>query len=218
MRSLALAALAATCAGACGPTWKDVSRTVAAEPRPEREPLQDRRRSYYDREATRPRSELQVLLLPDGASLKHGLERQWAADGTLLVERRWSRDEPDGWWRTWWPDGAPRFEYRHDDAGPSTMRWWYESGQRSSEGAALRGLREGTWRGWHPDGSPAFEGGYVAGRRSGPWTYWHPDGSLAERGTCVDDRREGTWERFAAGERPGAAPAWDAADPDEPPQ
>jgi hypothetical protein len=211
VRIIALAALVATCAcvGACGPTWKDVSRAVAAGPVPEREPLQDRRRSYYDREATRPRSELQVLLMPDGSSVKHGLERQWAADGTLQVERRWSHGEPDGWWRTWW---------RYDVEQPTTMRWWYSDGTPSSEGPALNGLREGRWRGWHPDGTPAFEGGYVAGRRSGPWTYWHPDGSLAERGTCVDDRREGTWERFAAGERPGLAPAWDVAPPGEPPQ
>lgn len=190
----------------CGPSWSDVSRAVALPDQPEREPVRDRQRTYYDRQATRPRSEVHVLLLPDGRHLKDGVERRWFPDGTLELERGWSAGEPAGWWRSWWPDGSPRSEYRFEPAQATTMRWWHPGGVLSSQGPARSGLREGSWRGWHPDGTLAFEGHYLAGRREGPWSTWHPDGSLGERGSYRADVRVGTWESYAPGERPGAAP------------
>jgi len=196
-------------AAACGPTWSDVSRSLSDPPSAAREPVRDRQRTYYDRDTTRPRTDVHVLLYPDGRSLKDGVERRWTADGTLEIEHGWREGRPYGLWRTWFPDGSPRFEHRYDPDEVTAMRWWHRGGAISSEGPARDGLREGLWRGRHPDGAPAFEGGYVAGRRAGPWTFWHSDRSLAERGSYQADVRVGTWESFAPGEWPDAAPAWD---------
>jgi hypothetical protein len=204
-----IGALAALAAAACGPTWSEVSRALADPPAAEeRGPVRDRQRSWYDGAATRPRSEVELLLYPDGRSVKDGLERRWFADGTLEVERGWRRGEPSGWWRTWWPDGTPRYEHRFDADAVTPMRWWYRDGVLSSDGPARSGVREGTWRARHPGGEPAWQGDFEAGRRSGPWTSWHPDGSLAERGLYRDGVREGTWESYAPGQRPDAAPCW----------
>jgi antitoxin component YwqK of YwqJK toxin-antitoxin module len=209
-----IGALAALAAAACGPTWSDVSRSLAdPSATAERGPRRDRQRSWYDAAATRPRTEVELLLYPDGRSLKDGIERRWFGDGTLEFERGWSRGEPRGWWRSWWPDGTPRHEHRFDPDQLTPMRWWYPNGVLSSQGPAREGVREGTWRARHPGGEPAWEGGFEAGRRAGPWIFWHPDGSLAERGSYRAGVREGTWETFAPGQRADEAPRWvDGAD------
>jgi hypothetical protein len=204
-----LACCALLVAAACGPSWKDVSRTLAEPDAGASEPRRDRQRSYYDQEATRPRSEVAVLLYPDGHSVKDGLERSWTPEGKLEFERGWRAGEPDGLWRTWWPDGSPRFEYRYGGE-PDLMRWWHASGALSSWGPARNGMREGAWRGRHPSGAPAFEGAFEAGQRAGAWTFWHPDGSLAERGAYAGGARVGTWESHAQGALPGSAPEWPA--------
>lgn len=208
MKRLAGLALAAAVA-ACGPSWKEVSRSLDAPPNTE--PHRDRQRTYYDHEHTQPKTEVSLLLYPDGRNVKDGLERSWTADGKLEFERSWRDGSPDGWWRTWWPDGTPRFEYCYA-AEPALMRWWHASGAMSSWGQARNGLREGPWRGRHPGGEPAFEGSFRAGQRDGPWTFWHPDGSLAEQGEYERGVRTGTWETWEPGERPGAAPVWTADD------
>jgi len=126
-RFAALALVAAS--AACGPSWKDVSRSLDAPPNGE--PMRDRQRTYYDREHTQPRTEVSLLLYGDGRNVKDGLERSWRPDGKLEFERSWRDDAPDGWWRTWWPDGTPRFEYCYAPE-PSLMRWWHSSGALSS--------------------------------------------------------------------------------------
>lgn len=207
-------ALAAALPGGCGPSWRDVSRSLAdPAPAEERAPIHDRQRTFFDREATRPRTEVTLLLHADGRSSKDGVERRWYPDGTLELERGWREDEPRGWWRSWWPDGTPRFEHRFDPGEATPMRWWFESGVVSSEGPARGGVREGPWRARHPGGVPAYAGGYVAGRRDGLWTFWHPDGSLAERGRYVAGERVGPWELHAPGDVPDSAPRWEADPP-----
>lgn len=207
----ALASCALAVAAGCGAGWKDVSQSLADPESGASTPRRDRQRTYYDREATRPRSEVAVLLYLDGRSVKDGLERSWTPEGKLEFERGWRAGEPDGLWRTWWTDGTPRFEYRYG-AQPALMRWWHQDGTLSSWGPALNGVREGAWRGRHVARSPAFEGSFEAGHRAGAWTFWHPDGSLSERGEYERGIRVGTWEAHAQGDVPNAAPAW----PDEP--
>jgi antitoxin component YwqK of YwqJK toxin-antitoxin module len=214
-RSPAATLLALALCAACGPSLRDISRSLAQRESalPERG---DVRRTYWDRAATRPKSETGWLLLGDGTSVKDGVERRWYENGNLEYERHWTRDRPSGLWRSWFESGAQRFEHHHDPERATTMTWWHESGAISSRGDARAGVREGTWRGDHPGGTRAFEGAFVANRRDGFWTFWYPDGSLETSGHYRQGERVGVWENHAPGERP-ADEAADAQRSEDPP-
>ena len=112
---------------ACNSGFKDISRRLArpdpASQAPQEE-VRDRRRTYYDRAATRPHTETGWLLRGDGRSVKDGIERAWYENGQLEFERSWTRDEPSGLWRTWFEDGTQRFEHLYDPEQPTPMTWW----------------------------------------------------------------------------------------------
>lgn len=199
MRAALLFATLLACS-ACGPGWNDISRGLAPPaqaPAPERA---DVRRAFWDRAATRPKSETGWLLVRDGTSVKDGVERRWYPDGTLEYERHWTRDRPAGLWRAWFEDGTQRFEHEYDPKRATTMTWWHATGAISSAGPAREGVREGPWRGDHEGGSRAFEGAFVANRRHGFWIFWHPDGSVETSGHYLDGERVGVWESYAPGE------------------
>jgi antitoxin component YwqK of YwqJK toxin-antitoxin module len=205
-----LASLLLCCCAACGPGLKDISRGLAP---PSQAPVTERndvRRTWWDRAATRPKSETAWLLARDGTSLKDGVERRWYESGVLEYERHWTRDRPSGLWRAWFEDGTQRFEHRYDPAQATPMTWWHATGAISSAGAAREGIREGPWRGDHPDGARAFEGAFVANRRHGFWTFWHPDGSVETSGHYSGGERVGVWENHAPGERPASDAAVEA--------
>jgi antitoxin component YwqK of YwqJK toxin-antitoxin module len=200
-----LASLALCCCAACGPSWSDVSRGLAPPPQGPATESHDVRRAWWDRAATRPKSETGWLLARDGTALKDGVERRWYESGELEYERHWTRDRPSGLWRAWFEDGTQRFEHLYDPGRATTMTWWHATGAVSSAGPAREGVREGPWRGDHPDGARAFEGAFVANRRHGFWTFWHPDGSLETSGHYQNGERIGVWESYAPGERPADA-------------
>ena len=182
----ALAALAS-----CEPRFEQASRMIAG-PEP-REPVLDRRRTYYLNDTSRPRLESQVLVFFDGSVLRHGLEREWSESGTLVAEREFARGEPAGRWRTWFPSGRPRSESAFGPE-PATWSWWYESGQLSSQGPALGGVKQGRWTAWHENGVESSEGDYSAGKREGEWSFWNEEGSLLERGEFRADVKVGRWQ------------------------
>lgn len=197
-----LAGLLLCCCAACGPGWTDIARGLAP---PEQGPpaeTRDVRRAWWDRAATRPKSETGWLLARDGTSQKDGVERRWYESGGLEYERHWTRDRPSGLWRAWFEDGTQRFEHLYDAERATPMTWWHATGAVSSAGPAREGVREGAWHGDHPDGSRAFEGAFSANRRNGFWTFWHPDGSVETSGRYQDGERVGVWESYAPGERP----------------
>lgn len=202
-----LTLLALLLASACGPSLKDLSRGMArdAEQRASRPPVPERERSYFDRDLERPRTEVEYLVLWDGRSVLHGVERAWYANGRPRHERGFDHGEPRGWWRTWYEDGTLRSENEIVPDAATPMRWWHPNGQLSSEGMARNSLREGAWRGWHPDGSLAYEGDYRGGVRHGPWTFWHPGGERAEAGEYRDGARIGEWQAWPAPEVPGSS-------------
>lgn len=183
MRRLA-ATLALALAGlgvACAPDFTGPSRMLARGGEPEREPLQQRRTAYYDREHTRVRREWGIEMLADGTTRPHGRDVQNFADGQREFEREFLHGEPAGQWRTWWPDGKRRMEAEHGTREPRPMRWWHENGQLASEGPARNGVKEGDWRHYHPNGTLASAGRYSAGERQGEWSFFDERGALLER-------------------------------------
>lgn len=212
-RRAELALLVLVALASCGPGWRDLSRSVA-EPPPATEERRDVRRTYWDRAATRPKTETGWLRRRDGTSVKDGVERSWYEHGQLEFERHWRRDEPFGLWRTWFEDGVQRFEHDYVPGETTPMTWWHPSGAISSTGPARAGVREGTWRGDHPGGEPAFEGRFVANRRDGFWIFWYPDGSVETSGNYSQGQRVGVWENYAPGESPAQEPSTAAPEVD----
>jgi hypothetical protein len=175
------AALLALAAAACAPDFRAASRMLAADLPEAREPLLERRTSYYDAGHARTRREWHVLIGADGASVLHGLDTGYFPDGSLEHEREHDHGEPTGRWRAWWPSGRPRMEASFGDDEPRPMRWWHENGQLSSEGLARDGVKEGRWTFFHENGTKAAEGRFESGKRAGEWSTWDADGELVER-------------------------------------
>lgn len=201
MRRAVLAGVAALAAGCRNPF------AGYRPPRPDSRPLDreiaDAERAYWDEQNERLRSESELLILTDRSSVRHGRQLEVYEGGHPKSERFFTRGEPSGTWRTWYPDGAPRSQSSFDPAEqPAEMTWWHENGQVSSRGPARFGRREGHWLTWHDNGQLAAEGDYAANRRVGEWTFWREDGTLAERGLYANGIRVGRWERWREDGRP----------------
>jgi antitoxin component YwqK of YwqJK toxin-antitoxin module len=130
----------------------------------------------------------EVLELPDGSVLRHGVERESYLSGAKRALRHFERDVPVGEWTQWYEDGTLRSHYVHSDR-PSPMTFYAPDGQVTASGDAIRGLRSGPWRFFHSNGVLAREGSYVAGKRNGEWIQYDEQGALVGRVV------------FAAGER-----------------
>ena len=63
--------------------------------------------------------------------------------------------------------------------GTGAVRWHYDGGVQTEEGAFLDGKQHGTWVVQEPDGDVA-EGLYVNGQRQGTWAWWFTNGNVLE--------------------------------------
>lgn len=185
---LALLCVVAVCV-ACAPDFKDASRMLARGAPPAREPLDERRTSYFDHERQRVRRQWHVSIRNDNSTVLHGTDVQYFPDGKLEYERAYELDRPTGRWRWFWPNGGPRMEAEFGTSEPRPMRWWHENGQLSSEGLARDGLKEGEWTFWHDNGAVQSTGHFRGSLREGPWSFFAADGSLLERAEFRGDVR-----------------------------
>jgi len=193
--------LLAACAG--GPSRPPANWIPAGA---EREPLSERRRSYYDAEASELRREWHVLLFEGGKIVPHGRDTEWYPDGVVRSERFFENGEPTGKWTTAWPDGSPRSECSFTDPPRSRpMLWWHENGVLSTEGTARNGVREGTWTSYHANGVKSMQGDYAGGKRQGEWSFWNQDGELVERGEFQAGVRVGDWKNFSTRRDPASS-------------
>ena len=97
--------------------------------------------------------------------------------------------------------------------------YYYESGQKSSEGDYVKNKRNGEWIYWYENGNirsinhlrkgvlnsgeAFFENGnkwysgqFVNGKKNGVWTFWNEDGRMVSKGKFKNDLREGEWIRY----------------------
>ena len=180
---------------ACAPDFRDASRVLARDMPAAREPLAERRRSFYDSGGTQLRREWHVLIGADNSTVAHGRDEGFYRDGKPEYAREFDHGEPTGRWRTWWSNGNPRMEAVYGTREPQPMRWWHDDGALSSEGPAVDGLKEGEWSFFHRNGVKAAQGRYAGGAREGTWSFWNEDGTLAEQGQYRRDARVGDWTR-----------------------
>lgn len=168
---------------------------VDYEPRLADRPFLGERRAVHPSGALR--YVRQVRVFPDGATVRHGLEREYAENGTLVAERAYREGEPIGRWRYWYPSGAPRAELVFGGPGaPGPMTWWHENGRISAEGLARGGVREGRWTWYHDNGQVSEEGELCAGLRDGPWRTWYADGRPHSEGRYAAGLRVGEWTEW----------------------
>lgn len=71
------------------------------------------------------------------------------------------------------------------------VTYWYESGERGSEGLFQNGKREGIWLTWHENGQLGIEGNFQNDKKEGPWNMWHENGQPHIQGNFKNDEQEG---------------------------
>jgi hypothetical protein len=122
----------------------------------------------------------EVLELPDGSVLRHGVERESYLSGAKRALRQFERDVPVGEWIQWYEDGTVRSHYVHSFQ-PTPMSFYTPDGEVAASGNAIGGLRTGPWRFYHPSGALAREGSYDAGKRTGEWITYDEHGAVVGR-------------------------------------
>jgi len=183
---------------ACIPDFRASSRYLASTLPPPREPVFERRRSYFDSGAAQLAREHGVLILHDNSAVRHGRDVAWYANGRRRYEREFERGEPRGRWRTWFESGVLESDATYTPGRLTQMSWWREDGSISSSGAHVMGLREGPWSSFHSSGMLAARGNYRRGERDGAWSFFDEAGRLLECGEYVRGERSGAWEFGAA--------------------
>ncbi len=180
---------------ACAPDFRPAARYLGQTLPTPREPVFERRRSYFDSAATQLSREHGVLILHDGETLAHGRDVAWCSNGRLRFEREFERGEPRGRWRSWFENGALESEAFYEPGRATRMSWWRDDGSLSSQGSHVMGLREGAWESYHANGQLATRGEYRAGQRHGAWTFFDENGRVLECGEFAHGQRIGAWER-----------------------
>lgn len=144
----------------------------------------------------------EVLRLPDGRVLRHGVERTFHPGGRERSRRSFERDRPSGEWLAWYPDGTLRSSYVHSDE-PAPMTFHHPNGRVSATGLAVQGVRCHAWRFFDARGRLVQVGEYEAGLPHGAWTRYGEDGEVLdelhyEHGEPVRQRWKTAGRRFEA--------------------
>jgi len=71
--------------------------------------------------------------------------------------------------------------------------YYFESGQKQSEGKYLNDKHEGRWTYWFENGNIKSEGSYIAGNLEGEWTYWHETGEKKSKGNFFKSNKNDSW-------------------------
>jgi TonB family protein len=76
--------------------------------------------------------------------------------------------------------------------------YYYENGNKSSEGACVENKRHGAWANWYENGQKEYTGYYENGESEGDWIFWDEEENKNAAGGYKDDKEEGIWERWYA--------------------
>lgn len=74
--------------------------------------------------------------------------------------------------------------------------FYYENGQKRSEGSYLNNALVGIWTYWENNGKLQSSGNYRNNLRNGKWTYWNFDGRIIMEGNFKNDLQDGEWNRY----------------------
>ena len=114
--------------------------------------------------------------------LKQGPLRQFAPDGTLLLEEEYQDDKLNGERKLYYPDGTLEVHEHYVD-----------------------GRFEGEYTNYYPNGKPNQIGQFVDGASNGVWFKYNDDGTLFEEVTFVDNLENGPFREWYPNGQPKAS-------------
>jgi antitoxin component YwqK of YwqJK toxin-antitoxin module len=76
-------------------------------------------------------------------------------------------------------------------SGPRT--YYYESGEKMSEGELVNNKEEGLWSYWHLSGPLQASGNYKDGIQTGEWQWYNEEGNVVKKGSYKNGMEEGLW-------------------------
>ncbi len=124
------------------------------------------------------------------AGEKHGVWKEWTADGVLLHEQTWKRGTLDGSVKKY-ADGTLSLDARYVDGQVSGPYVEHRSGKPAVTGAFLADRKHGTWTHHGADGAVVLIATYKKGLLEGPWRQLV--GGFVIEGTMRAGRRGGAW-------------------------
>ncbi len=72
--------------------------------------------------------------------------------------------------------------------------YFFENGQKKSEGAFKDNKAEGRWKYWYENGAKDGEGIYHADKREDKWIFLHENGTKKSEGEYLYNQRTGVWK------------------------
>lgn len=72
--------------------------------------------------------------------------------------------------------------------------YYFENGQKSSEGVFRNDKKEGLWITWYENGNKLSEGNYKNDKRVGTWSFYYENGQLYSKGNHNADEEDAVWE------------------------
>jgi antitoxin component YwqK of YwqJK toxin-antitoxin module len=71
--------------------------------------------------------------------------------------------------------------------------YYYENGQKQSEGDFNNDQHEGQWTIWFENGQKKSAGNYIANNLEGQWKYWYESGEKKSEGIYIRSNKDGIW-------------------------
>jgi antitoxin component YwqK of YwqJK toxin-antitoxin module len=124
--------------------------------------------------------------------VKHGMWKEWTADGLLTLEQTWKRGKLDGAVKKY-VDGKLATEATYKDGKAIGPYVEYRAGKPAMTGQFADDRRTGTWTQYDGEGRVTLTASYKDGVLDGVWRQL-VDGVVVE-GMMTQGRRTGTWTR-----------------------
>ena len=120
-------------------------------------------------------------------NIKEGVWTFWYENGLKSAEGGYDGDSTVQM-LLWWPYLLEREKESFDwYEAPKTFKvglwsYWYENGQKESQGKYERWDKVGLWSYWYKNGQKESQGKYEKGVKKGSWTYWDVNGQIIRKG------------------------------------
>lgn len=82
------------------------------------------------------------------------------------------------------------------DTRTGQFTYYYENGEKSSEGEYVDGKKDGKWTYWYKDGQVKSEGTFEKDEEEGEWTRYHRNGALKYKRVYKDGSANGDFTSF----------------------
>ena len=127
-----------------------------------------------------------------------GLYQELTNRGKLVVEGRYRGDVRHGVWKEWTADGVPTLEQGWKRGKLDGIVKKFVDGKISTEATYKDGRATGRYVEYR-DGKPAVAGQFADDRRTGVWTHHDGDGRVTLIATYKDGVLDGPWHQLVGG-------------------